>query len=206
MDIGAGTGHHLGAVLASLSGATGSAVVGLAVDSSPRAARVAARVHPRIGSVVADAWSALPVSTAVADAVLCIFAPRNPAEFARILAPTGRLVVVTPNPDHLTELIGPLRMLTVGAEKDSRLAATLGERFQLEDSAEVRFVLELQHDDLVNVVLMGPAARHVDRAALRDAVSRLPEPMTATGSVTVTNWALRRSVSASAAPTARRPG
>ena len=37
------------------------------------------------------------------DRVLVVFAPRNGPEIARVLRPVGRLVVVTPAADHLTE-------------------------------------------------------------------------------------------------------
>ena len=82
--------------------------VGVALDASRYAARRAAAAHPRIGSVVADAWSRLPVRRRGVGTVLSVFAPRDPAEIARVLAPDGRLVVVTPEPDHLAEIRGPL--------------------------------------------------------------------------------------------------
>ncbi|HYP22333.1 MAG TPA: 23S rRNA methyltransferase, partial [Actinomycetota bacterium] len=53
VDLGAGTGHHLAGVLAHEQ-------AGLALDSSKHALRRAARAHPRIGAVGADAWGPLP--------------------------------------------------------------------------------------------------------------------------------------------------
>jgi 23S rRNA (guanine745-N1)-methyltransferase len=50
----------------------------------------------------------LPLADACADLMLDIFAPRNGAEFHRVLRPGGALLVVTPHPDHLAELVGPL--------------------------------------------------------------------------------------------------
>ena len=56
------------------------------------------RAPARIGSIVADAWSRLPVRDGVAvGTVLSVFAPRDPAEIVRVLAPGGRVVVVTPD-------------------------------------------------------------------------------------------------------------
>jgi 23S rRNA (guanine745-N1)-methyltransferase len=56
--------------------------------------------------------------------VLNVFAPRDGAELRRILRPSGSLLVVTPGPDHLRELIGPLGLLSVDERKAERLAGT----------------------------------------------------------------------------------
>src|SRR5690348_15766966 len=54
LDLGGGTGHHLAGVLDRLPEA-----VGVVLDSSPYAARRAARAHPRAVAVVADTWNRL---------------------------------------------------------------------------------------------------------------------------------------------------
>ncbi len=77
-------------------------------------------------AVVADTWAGLPVRDGAVDRVLVVFAPRNGAETARVLAPGGRLVVVTPAADHLAELVGPLGLLSVDPAKAERLAGSLG--------------------------------------------------------------------------------
>jgi 23S rRNA (guanine745-N1)-methyltransferase len=152
VDVGAGTAGHLAALLERRPGA-----VGLAVDVSKAALRRAARAHPRIGAVRADAWRGLPVADGAAACVLNVFAPRHGAEFARILAPTGRLIVVTPAPDHLRELG---LMLGIDPRKDERLAATLAPWFVREDEREVRTTLRLSDADAAAVAAMGPNAFH----------------------------------------------
>lgn len=182
-DVGAGTGEHLAAVLARLPGR-----YGLALDVSKHAARRAAKVHPRIGAVVCDAWGVLPVRSGVAAAVLSVFAPRNAAEFARILAPGGALVVVTPTDRHLAELIGPLGMISVDARKEERLEGALAGRFERECTRGVEGKLRLTRADALAVVMMGPSARHVDPDEARRRAEALPEPLEATLSVSISVW------------------
>lgn len=175
VDVGAGTGHHLARVLDQVDGP------GLALDVSRPAARQAARCHPRAGSIVADAWRDLPVRDAVAGAVLSIFAPRGPAEAARVLAPGGRFVVVTPTPRHLVELVEELGLVTVDPRKDERLGRQLG-AFNLVDRHDVQRRLALSGADVRAVVGMGPSARHLDARALPELAG---PPREVTVSVTV---------------------
>lgn len=152
VEAGAGPGLHLAAVVAATGGR------GLATDISAYACRRAARL-PHVGAVVADTWAGLPVRGGVADIVLAVFAPRNPPEFARVLRPGGRLVVVTPAPDHLASLRADLGLLAVEDDKLTRLDATVGE-LALVDRVAVRRHLTLAPDAVRDLVLMGPNAFH----------------------------------------------
>jgi 23S rRNA (guanine745-N1)-methyltransferase len=183
LDLGGGTGHHLAALLDAVPGA-----VGAVLDSSRYAARRAARAHPRALAVVGDAWQRLPVRDGAADRVLVVFAPRNGPEIARVLRPDGRLVVVTPGPDHLAELVGPLGLLRVDPDKQARLAATLDPHLRPVAAAAHREVLSLRRDDVLTLVGMGPHARHLTRERLRTAVGELREPILVTVSVDVATW------------------
>ncbi len=189
VEIGAGTGYYLAAVVDRLASGdhppVDPQVAGLAVDSSRYAARRSAAGHPRVGSVVADAWSALPVLTGAARTVLSVFAPRDPAEIARVLAPGGRLVAVTPQPEHLAEIRGPLRLLTVDEGKPERLAAAFAGRLRLLEQADLRAELSLSRGDVDALVRMGPSARHLDAADLAASVAALGEVTTVTMAVTI---------------------
>jgi 23S rRNA (guanine745-N1)-methyltransferase len=183
LDLGGGTGHHLAAVLDRAPGAAG-----IVLDSSPYAARRAARAHPRAMAVVADTWARLPVRDGAVDRVLVVFAPRNGAETARVLRPDGRLVVVTPGADHLAELVAPLGLLRVDPDKGARTAASLEPHLRPVASAGHREVLTLGHAAVRTLVGMGPHARHVERPALEARIAALPEPVAVTVAVDVTTW------------------
>lgn len=161
VDVGAGPGHYLAEVLGEES------AVGLALDISKTAIRAAAKAHPRIGAVVADTRKGLPVADNVATVVLNVFAPRNAAEFHRIVRPNGVLLVVTPSAAHLGELVDELGMVSVDAQKLDRLDAGLASRFDLSSRAEITATRTLPAQAIVDAVLMGPSAHHVDHDALR---------------------------------------
>ncbi len=174
VDVGAGTGHYLAAVLDRTRGP------GLALDIAKAAVRRAARAHPRIGAAVCDIWRGLPVADGGAGLVLDVFAPRNPAEFARVLRPDGRLVVVTPEPDHLGELVEPLGLLGVHPGKQARLDRGLADLFHLEHQADHRGELRVDHAGTGRLVAMGPSAFHIAPADLADRMTRLPDPVSIT--------------------------
>jgi 23S rRNA (guanine745-N1)-methyltransferase len=186
LDLGGGTGHHLAAVLDALPEA-----VGVVLDSSTYAARRAARAHPRAMAVVGDAWRRLPVRERAVDRVLVAFAPRNGPETARVLRPDGRLVVVTPGPDHLGELVAPLRLLRVDPDKPARLAAALEPHLRPVALVRHHEVLALDRAAVLPLVGMGPHAHHVTRDAVRQALAALPEPVRVTVSVEVATYAPR---------------
>ncbi|WP_280389724.1 putative RNA methyltransferase [Nocardia wallacei] len=182
LEIGAGTGYYLAAALDAAPGAHG-----IAMDMSKFAARRAARAHPRAASVLADAWRGLPVRDGALSRVLSVFAPRNPDEVARVLAPGGMFVVVTPTPRHLSELIAPLDMVGVDAAKDERLAGALSGRFDRLAERVVEFPMRLGHADVTNVVGMGPSAHHA-AARRAERIAALPEIVEVTASVTVSTY------------------
>lgn len=184
MDAGAGTGHLLARVL----DGTGPDVTGLALDISKHAIKRAARAHSRIGAVVADVWRPLPVRDGRAALLLNAFAPRNGPEFARVLAPGGALIVVTPAPGHLGELVGALGLLSVDEDKDRRLTAALAGHFAQVDEVAVDTRMTLDHSAAEAVVAMGPSAWHTDPATLRRRIERLPEPITVPGLFRITIW------------------
>jgi 23S rRNA (guanine745-N1)-methyltransferase len=180
VELGAGTARYLAAALDRLPGR-----VGIALDASAPALRRAARSHPRVAAVGADAWGALPLRDGAAAAVLSVFAPRGGAEIARVLAPGGVLVVAAPTGRHLAELAGPLGLVGVDPHKRDRLAHQLDPHLAPDGERTVEFALELDHDAVAALVWMGPTARHADPGAMAAAIAALPDPVRVTASVTV---------------------
>ena len=180
VELGAGTAHHLASVV---EGQPGRA--GVALDVSKPALRRAARAHPRVGAVGCDVWGPLPLRDATAAAVLGIFAPRNPAETARVLAPGGVLVSAFPGRRHLEGLAEPLGLLGVGESKEERLGAALAARFEPPVVADVEYRLSLSRAGAAALAAMGPSARHVSAGAVAERTAALPEPVEVLVSVRV---------------------
>jgi 23S rRNA (guanine745-N1)-methyltransferase len=176
LDAGTGTGHYLRAVLdRALFDRTPVAAIGL--DISKFALRRAAKMNPEAVNLACDVWQPLPVADDAVDAVTVVFAPRNAAEFARVLRPGGRLIVVTPRPGHLGEIAGQTGMLEIEPAKDERLAASLAGRFAAVTARDLDIRLALTPDDAARLALMGPAGHHLDRGALASLAAGLP-PLT----------------------------
>lgn len=155
LDAGAGTGRLLATLLD-----TDLDPRGVALDVSTAAARRAARAHPRLAAVVADVWRTLPVADSAFDLVVSNFAPRNPAEFFRVLAPGGRLLTITPSAEHLAELRSAYGLLDIPPTKADRLAETLAGRFAAVHTQTVRRRDRWTADLVGDAIAMGPNAFH----------------------------------------------
>lgn len=164
VEVGCGTGYCLAGVLDHLPGARG-----LGLDTSVRALRSAARAPARAAAVAWDAFRPLPLADGAADALLNVFAPCNPAEFHRVLRPTGRLIVIRPTGRHLAELRSRLpAMVTIDPAKEHRLHRALHPFFEAAVTARVEYPAHLSRLDALDLVAMTPSARHVSRADLSD--------------------------------------
>ncbi|MFI5954249.1 putative RNA methyltransferase [Cryptosporangium sp. NPDC051539] len=183
LDLGAGTGYYLAAVLEAVPGA-----IGIAADVSGFALRRAARAHPRIGAIRCDAWRPLPFRTGAADVVLNVFAPRNGGELYRVLRPGGVVLVVAPTDRHLRELAGAVGAVSVDPRKSDRVDAALGPHLSAAGTEAVETTLTLDHAAAVTAVAMGPAAWHVGPEELAARVGALPEPVEVTVSVTLSAY------------------
>lgn len=186
LDSGTGTGHYLRAILDDLDSSSakagaaadgGSGVAAVGLDISKFALRRAARLNPEAINLVGDVWQPLPLPDAAVDVITVVFAPRNAAEFARVLKPAGRLIVVTPRAGHLGEIASQAGLLGIDPAKDERLAEALAGRFSPLDTQDIDVDLSLSPGDVANLALMGPAGHHTDRAAMTERLAAL-QPIT----------------------------
>jgi len=136
------------------------------VDAVAMAVRAAGG---RTAGVVADVWQALPVRDDSADVVLCVFAPRNPAEFARLLRPRGRLVVVTPAENHLVELRESGRVIGMQSDKLAHLDDALAGVFAVDDRRRLEYGVDLLPHEVQSLAGMGPSGHHGAAEAPPDA-------------------------------------
>jgi len=155
LEAGSGTGYYLSAALAA-----DPTVVGVGLDISKAAARHCARCDVRIGAIVADVWGRLPLHDRSVEVALSVFAPRNLGEFARVLQPDGRLIAVTPRPDHLAELRARHDLLDVPAGKAEQLAGAAAEFFDLVDTRVVKYRVDAAAEVARDLIAMGPNAFH----------------------------------------------
>ncbi|HEY9289685.1 MAG TPA: methyltransferase domain-containing protein [Microlunatus sp.] len=186
IEPGAGTGYYLDHVVDRVPSARG-----LALDLSAAACRRSARVNDRIGAVVADTWAGLPIQDESVDLIMVVFAPRNAADFARMLRPGGSLLVVAAGVDHLAEIRQPLGLLDVQPDKQHRLDDSLAEHFVREHTERLSDLMILNTDDLNDLVRMGPNAHH-QQEDLRIRIDALSPPIEVTRQIHCSTYRRRQ--------------
>jgi 23S rRNA (guanine745-N1)-methyltransferase len=182
VELAGGTGYYIARTLDAVPD-----LEGVTLDVSKHAARVASRVHPRLASVAADATARLPLASGSVDLVLSVFGPRRGDEVARILAPGGTVVVVTPRAAHLAQLRERFALLAIGADKEARLRTTMLPLVPTGET-ELEYVVSLGPREVVDSIMMGPNAFHVDRSEIETQAAAAPEAIETTVSVTITTF------------------
>ena len=161
LDAGCGEGYYLGRLQEQLNrGPTGDAVDYLGLDIARDAAALAATRYRDAHFVVADSTADLPIADGAISTVLNIFAPRNPGELRRVLAPGGLLAVVIPTPNHLRELRAIFPLLGMEPDKRRRLIERFAGHFVLAESAAVEYAITLSGNALVDLMRMTPHRRY----------------------------------------------
>jgi 23S rRNA (guanine745-N1)-methyltransferase len=167
VEIGSGTGYYIGS-LRDRYDATGLYYFGF--DISKEAVKLAARSDPRITFALADVKRRIPLVDGSALVLLDVFSPRNPDEFHRMLAPDGVSIVALPAADHLGELVDRFDLLTVPPDKPIDVARELGDRLEVVERVPLSHPLRLGPDEVVDLIAMGPSARHVDLSQIRESL------------------------------------
>jgi 23S rRNA (guanine745-N1)-methyltransferase len=193
LDVGCGEGSYGGSLVESLAetlrGGRECCLYGL--DISRDALRVAARRYPAGVFFRNDVAARICLADGSVDVLLDSFAPRNAAEFARVLRPAGLVVAVVPTDAHLRELRTALPMLAIGADKLARTVAQLAPAFTLVRETVLEYAMILTPDEAVDLVRMTPSAHHIGEAQF----GGLRPPREVTAGFRVLGFALASSAS-----------
>ncbi len=139
LDAGCGEGFYLGAAM------PGAERYG--VDISLPAIDAAAKKYPGCHWIVANADRQIPFQAGSVSLVVSITARMNEAEFARVLAPQGRLVIAIPSPDDLIELRGR------GRERVARTVESFQSMFELTGQSRVATTAVLDVSGVEDILL-----------------------------------------------------
>lgn len=162
LDAGSGTGHHLARIAEALP----PLVVGIGLDISKDAARLAARRWPILAFAVANLWTEWPVQDAAVDLVISIFAPRNFPEAARVLRPGGWLAVVYPGTDHMAELRDRFGLMRRHEPAGHRYTEAVKRFAGTPTIHRLRSQILLDDAAIRSAILMGPNARRISASVL----------------------------------------
>lgn len=165
LDAGCGEGYYLRQVDQHLK-ETGIAAKLIGMDVAKDGPRMAARWLKDGDFFVADVNQPLLFPDGAVDLILNIFAPRNPAEFVRILSPSGYLLVVIPTERHLAELRSHFDLLEIQDDKANQLTTQMsGAGLHLAETESLTFAMPLSPDDIRLLIEMTPNHRHMTAEA-----------------------------------------
>jgi 23S rRNA (guanine745-N1)-methyltransferase len=162
IDVGCGEGSMLARL------ATHFTLQGWGVDISSAAIDMAAKSHPHLRWVVANADRRLPFAEGTFSLVLTITACKNSPEFHRLLRPDGALLVVVPDHDDLAELRERVLGKAVRLAYAQRAQELFCAEFELQQQVEARTTAEVDADGLRDL-LAGSyrGGRHRQQAQLQ---------------------------------------
>jgi 23S rRNA (guanine745-N1)-methyltransferase len=201
-DMGCGEGYYVGRLKQALDrrlATTACRYFGM--DISKQAARLAAKAYPDICFFVANTNDQILFATGSVHILLNIFAPRNPAEFARVLVPGGLLLVALPNPDHLADLPAELKLLGIEEDKQQHVLDHFAGAFTLAGQHTISHKLVLDSSQLVDLVRMTPNYWHLEAGEW----SKIEALAGTTASASFTILEFRRDQAAGAGPTMNTP-
>ena len=147
LDAGCGEGYYLEALCARFG------CEGWGVDISTPAIDAAARTRPLARWVVANADRSMPFADGCFHLITSITARKNPAEFRRLLAPGGQLLVAVAHEDDQKELRGLLFGEVPESDRAGATVAAFAPLFWLEDERVVSSRARLDPEGLRDLLL-----------------------------------------------------
>ena len=163
-DAGCSEGYHLSRLSETIARADC-----YGVDISRSAIRLASRTYPSHTWVIANIARRLPLADTSCDILLSVLAPRNAAEFQRVLKPKGLLIVVIPGHRHLGQLTDLLMAQPSDqTNKPAALTQALSPMFDLESTREIQLNFCASRKTISDLVAMTPLRWKSRRPSLRD--------------------------------------
>lgn len=159
-EVGCGEGYYIGEIGSLLRERYGLAPRLFGMDLAKAAVRLGARRYPDVTFFVGDINRKIYLESRSLRVLLDIFAPRNPAEFARVLTPGGRALIVIPAPEHLASIREAFGLLEIQGEKERRVLERFAADFDLDDRVELRYPLHLPSPAIADLIAMGPSQWH----------------------------------------------
>ncbi len=162
LDVGCGEGYYVGHIQQHLNKALPNAeycMIGL--DISKDAMRMAAKRYQQAHFVVANLKERLVFANDSLHILLNIFAPRNVAEFARVLMLGGIAIVVLPTPTHLEQLRSTLHLLQIEEHKQQKVIDQFASHFTLLHTKDISYQLPLNQSEIEHAVMMTPNSWHI---------------------------------------------
>lgn len=155
LDVGCGEGSHLADLVKRLR-SVGSEVLGVGIDISKDAVRIASREYPGLIWCVADLAHS-PFRDKQFDVILSNFSPSNYSEFARILHDDGVLIKIVPGRDYLKELrtvlYGQIDKQTYSNE---HVVTHFSKHFNLVKTRQIQYVKRINPTELKDLIRMTP--------------------------------------------------
>ena len=130
------------------------------MDISKEAVKLAAKQYKGIGFFAADVKRKILMADHSVRVLLNIFAPRDAAEFDRVVAKQGLLLMVIPSPRHLANLRSELGLLAIEANKRERVIENFGGAFKLVDERTIEYDMQLSSEELRDLITMTPNYWH----------------------------------------------
>jgi len=178
LDAGCGEGYYLDRLQCAFASRLDDCYIGL--DVSKEAIRMAAKRYRQLCFVVADVKQRLVLGDHTIHAILNIFAPRNPSEFARVTIAGGILIVVIPAPEHLLRLRAALGLLGMEEQKQQHVREQFAGHFEFVESSSIAYSMHLNKEEIEQVVMMTPNYWHLSDE-IREAMQEMEEIETEAG-------------------------
>jgi len=163
-EIGCGEGTYVGRLRSYLDDRVGlDELCYYGMDISKAAIKLAARRHKEVFFFVGDVNRKILLANNSIGVLLNIFAPRNAAEFDRVMTREGLLLVAIPGPDHLANLRSDLRLLDIEPAKERRVVDGFAGVFRLMAKHTVEHEMHLNGAQLWDLVQMTPNYWHTSK-------------------------------------------